>query len=83
MSMSQSDSIKCTVCRKHRHELRTRKSKLMPSMQLFLCNECFTAKREPKFLVILIARKDGVGAVEEYITKHRYVGDEISALDLV
>lgn len=81
--MSQTDALVCTVCQKHRYELRTRKSKLQPSMQLFLCTECFEGKREPRFLIILTARSKGPAAVADYLTKRRYVGDDIPASDLV
>lgn len=78
--------VKCTVCRRQRHTLRPRKSKLNPSMQMFLCNECFEAKREPRFLVVLIARDPNMGgirAVRDYIRNHRYYGDKIKAEEIV
>ena len=75
--------LTCTVCRRHRAQLRPRKSKLSPGMAMFLCNECFDGKREPRFLVILVARRDGVAAVRDYIRSHRYYGDKIRAEELV
>lgn len=78
--------LKCTVCRRHRANLRLRKSKLKPGMSMFLCNECFEEKREPRFLVILVARdkKDGgLEKVRDYIRNHRYYGDKIRAEELV
>lgn len=83
LTTNQTDELKCTVCRKQKFNLRPRKSKLMPSMNMFLCNECFEAKREPRFLVIMVARRDGVAAVREYIRNHRYSGDKIKAEELV
>lgn len=81
--MTTRTDLTCTVCRRHRATLRPRKSKLMPNMQLFLCNECFDGKREPRFAVILVARKDGVSKVRDYIRNHRYYGDKIRAEELV
>lgn len=81
-TMNKND-LKCTVCRSHKFSLRPRKSKLMPNMPMFLCNECFEAKREPRFAVIMVARKDGIEAVQEYIRGHRYHGDKITAEELV
>jgi hypothetical protein len=55
-------------------------------MQLFLCTECFEAKREPRFLVILVARdkkNGGLEKVRDYIRHHRYYGDKIRADELV
>ena len=77
--------LQCTVCRKHKANLRPRKSKLMPSMPMFLCGECYEAKREPRFAVIMVARDpdQGLSVVREYIRNHRYFGDKIRAEELV
>jgi hypothetical protein len=75
--------LTCTVCRRHRATLRPRRSKLLTDITLFLCNECFENKREPRFAVILVARKNGVGHVKDYIRNHRYYGDKIRAEELV
>lgn len=78
--------LQCTVCRRHRATLRPRKSKLNPTMQMFLCNECFEEKREPRFLVIMVARdkkNGGLEAVRDYIRNKRYYGDKITAEELV
>lgn len=76
-------NIPCTVCRKIKNELKPRKSKLITGMQMFLCNDCFAAKREPRYAVVLVGRRDGPGAVEEYLRLKKYVGDEILASDLI
>lgn len=77
----------CTVCRRHRATLRPRKSKLMPGMPImFLCNECFEAKREPRFAIILVARdkkNGGLDKVRDYIRNQRYYGEKIRADELV
>lgn len=77
--------LKCTVCRRHRAHLRPRKSKLMPGMAMFLCNECFDGKKEPRFAVIMVARdpEQGLAVVRDYIRNHRYFGDKIKAEELV
>lgn len=78
--------LTCTVCSRHRATLRPRKSKLLPSMTLFLCNECFDAKREPRFAVIMVARDQkngGLEKVRDHIRNHRYYGDKIRAEELV
>lgn len=84
MTTTRTD-LTCTVCRRHRANLRARKSKLMPGMTLFLCGECFEAKREPRFAVILVARDSHRGLVEvrDYIRNHRYYGEKIRAEELV
>lgn len=83
LTTNKTSELSCTVCRKQKFNLRPRKSKLLPTMPMFLCNECFENKREPRFLVIMVARKDGVVAVQEYIRQHRYYGDKITADELV
>lgn len=77
--------MQCTVCRKHRATLHPRKSKLITGMAMFLCRECFDAKREPRFAIILVARDPnrGLEAVRDYIRNHRYFGDKIKAEELV
>lgn len=52
---------------------------------MFLCGECFDAKREPRFAVILVARDPnrGLTVVRDYIRQHRYFGDKIRAEELV
>lgn len=80
------DRVKCTVCQRPRHSLKSRKSKLNPAMQMWVCGECIEAKREPRFLIILIARDERLGgmkAVRDYIRNHRYYGDKIKAEEIV
>lgn len=67
----------CTVCKGPRKQLQARNSKLVPGMTLLLCNDCVAEKREPRFAIILKARAEGPAAVEEYLKKRRYVGEEI------
>ena len=80
--MNPSDMV-CTVCKKPKHSLRPRKSKLIPGTQMFLCDECFTNKREPRWAIILRARQDGPESVTEWVKNHRYVGEPIMLSDLV
>lgn len=83
MTTNPSD-MRCTVCKKPKHSLRPRKSKLMPGGQsMFLCEECFVNKREPRWAIILVARSDGPEAVADWVKNHRYVGEPILLADLV
>ena len=86
--MTTQSDMHCTVCREQKLQLRPRKSKLMKNLQMYLCNECFTSKREPRFAIIMVGRKDakegrGLERIEEYLRLHRYVGEDILAKDLV
>ena len=85
MTQARTD-LTCTVCGRHRASLRPRRSKLLTNITLFLCNECFEAKREPRFAVIMVARdkkNGGLEKVRDYIRNHRYYGDKIRAEELV
>jgi hypothetical protein len=77
--------LKCTVCREMRANLRPRRSKLMPGMAMFLCNDCFEGKFEPRFAVILVARDpdQGLSAVRDYVRNHRYHGAKIRLDEIV
>lgn len=86
--MTTSKDMRCTICKQQKLQLRPRKSRLMTDLQMFLCAECFTNKREPRFAIIMIGRKDskdgkGLDRVEEFLRLHRYVGEEILAKDLI
>jgi len=75
----------CTVCRRHKANLRARKSKLMPDTAMWLCTECFDGKREPRWAVIMVARDpaQGLTVVKDYIKSHRYYGDKITANEIL
>ena len=72
----------CQCCNMARAELRAYKSKLI-NMKLVMCNTCIDAKFEPRFVIILTARRHGIDAVKDYINKHKYVGAPIYATDIV
>lgn len=83
--MEARTDLTCTVCRRFKANLRPRKSKLLPGMNMFLCNECFENKREPRFAVIMVFRDphQGPAVVRDYVRNHRYYGDKITAEELV
>ena len=74
--------MKCSVCAKDKNELTPKKSKLSGS-PLYLCTECLDNKREPRYLIIIYGRAQGIIHVLPYIKEHRYVGKEILASELV
>lgn len=75
--------MNCTVCDKQKNELTPKKSRLMAGMNLLLCKECEEGRREPRWLIILVGRKDGPKRVVEHIKHHRYVGEDILAKELI
>jgi|APGre2960657404_1045060.scaffolds.fasta_scaffold31120_2 hypothetical protein len=77
-------SVVCQCCGKRpTTELISYKSKLMLGFPLIMCQPCINSKYEPRFLVILFARKNGFDSVRDYIKKRRYYGDEIKASDVI
>ena len=72
----------CYSCNKSKNKLNLRKSTLM-SINLLMCETCISAKLEPRWLVIIAGRQFGSEFVRDYILKKRYLGDEISASELL
>jgi hypothetical protein len=73
----------CTICRKQRHELTPKQSELMPQMKLLLCNSCMTSRYEPRHVIIIVGRSMGYEEVKDYIERRRYLGEEITARELL
>lgn len=80
--MNPTSGAKCAVCQKNKHQLRNRRSRLN-NRPMFVCNDCFAGKYEPRWLIILTAQDEGVAAVQDYLLNHKYVGAEIPAVDLI
>jgi len=76
------DKILCYSCNKSKNKLNVKKSTLLP-INLFLCESCITGKLEPRWVVILSGRQNGIDTVREVIVKRRYIGEEISAQELM
>jgi hypothetical protein len=73
----------CYSCGQPKSELATKKSSLLSGMTLLLCKKCIEFKYEPRWIIILAGRKFGPETVREYVIRHRYVGKEISASELI
>jgi hypothetical protein len=76
-------AVVCSSCKAAKAELHPKKSRLMPGMTLYLCNQCAKGKFEPRYIIILYGRSNGAESVSEYIKNHRYVGEPILAKELV
>lgn len=76
------DKILCYSCNKTKNKLNLKKSSLLP-INLFLCESCITSRLEPRWVVILSGRQNGIETVREVILKRRYLGEEISAQELM
>lgn len=73
----------CYSCSKPKNQLSARKSSLLPGVNLLLCQSCIDNKLEPRWTIILSARRNGPDSVRDFIIKRRYIGNEIIATELI
>jgi hypothetical protein len=76
------NKILCYSCNKNKHKLNAKKSSLLP-INLLMCETCINAKLEPRWVIILAGRSSGADHVREFVLKKRYLGEEISASELL
>lgn len=76
------EKILCYSCNKNKNKLNLRKSSLLP-INLLICETCITSKFEPRWVIILSGRQLGSEYVREFIVKKRYIGNDISASELL
>ena len=76
------DKILCYSCNKSKHKLNAKKSSLLP-INLLMCETCINSKLEPRWVIILAGRSNGPDHVREFVLKKRYLGNEISASELL
>jgi hypothetical protein len=48
-----------------------------------MCESCKSEKFEPRWVVIIAGRQNGSESVKDFIAKKRYLGNEISASELL
>lgn len=75
--------MQCFSCGKQKNELQPKKSDIIGGVILLMCQTCIEAKFEPRWVVILGGRQNGVESVRDYIIKRRYVGRTIDAEELI
>jgi len=76
----------CSSCRKVKHQLNVRKSRLLPDIGLYLCDTCVKERLEPRWIIIMVGRDpdQGLAAIKDYVGKTpRYLGDPIMVSELV
>ena len=76
------DKVLCYSCNKTKNKLTMKKSTII-SINLLLCESCISSKFEPRWLIILAGRQQGSELVREFVLKKRYVGNEITASELL
>jgi hypothetical protein len=50
---------------------------------LFICETCTASKFEPRWVIILSGRQNGLDFIKEYILKKKYIGKEIAATEVI
>lgn len=76
------EKILCYSCGKSKNKLDVKKSVLLP-INLLMCETCISSRFEPRWVVILAGRSNGPDHVKEFIIKRRYIGNEITASELL
>jgi hypothetical protein len=76
------EKILCYSCNKNKNKLNLKRSSLLP-INLLLCETCIVSKMEPRWVIILSGRQLGSEYVREFVVKRRYIGNEISASELL
>lgn len=76
------DKVLCYSCNKTKNKLNLKKSSLF-QINLLMCETCINEKYEPRWAVILAGRQFGHEYVRDYILKRKYLGDEITASELL
>jgi hypothetical protein len=75
--------MKCYSCNKLKNQLHPKKSDIIDSVTVLMCQSCIDAGFEPRWLVVLGGRSFGPARVRNYISKHLYVGKEITGQELI
>ena len=55
----------------------------MGDISLVMCQSCIDAKYEPRWIIILAARSVGSDAVKDYIINKRYIGRDITGVEII
>jgi hypothetical protein len=76
------EKILCYSCNKTKNKLQVKRSTLLP-INLLMCETCVLSKFEPRWLVILAGRQNGSEVVRDFVLKKRYIGNDISASELL
>lgn len=88
MTILTNEGMKCTSCGKPKAALKQKKSKVLPGVPMYMCQDCLENKREPRGFIVLAGRsaaKNGDNPVEVlayWIKAHRYCGEPITLREL-
>lgn len=88
MTILTNDTMKCTSCNKPKAALKQKKSKVLPGVPMYMCQDCLDNKREPRGFIVLAGRsaaQKGDNPVEilgYWIKGKRYCGADITLREL-
>lgn len=82
MTATTEIKVRCTSCGKPKNSLKNKKSKLLPGVEMNLCQDCLDNKFEPRAYVILAGRTHGADYIAAYIKPQRYHGEPITVREL-
>ncbi len=80
--MTTTDSMLCTSCRKPKNSLKQKKSKALPGIQMYICQDCLDNKREPRGFLVLAGREHGIDFIKYWVKPQRYLGEPITLSEL-
>jgi hypothetical protein len=75
--------MQCFSCGKTKNQLLPTKSTIIEGIQLFMCATCIELGFEPRWVVILAGRQFGFEKVKNHIVKRLYIGNAITAEELI
>jgi len=64
-------------------QITRRKSKVIDSMHVSICDSCESRGLEPRHLIVIAARQNPKGRAAYYIKNDLYVGNSILASEIV
>ena len=76
------EKVLCYSCSKSKNKLNIKRSTIL-EINLFMCESCINLKYEPRWTIILAGRQFGSDHVKDFIQKRKYIGQEISASELL
>lgn len=82
MTTTTTEGMICTSCSKPKAQLKQKKSRVLPGVPMFLCQDCLDNKREPRGFVILAGRKYGAEHIANWIKPQKYLGEPITLREL-
>lgn len=75
--------MNCYCCEKQKANLHAKKSDIIRGVTVLMCQSCIDAGYEPRWIIVLGGRQNGMDSVKDYILKRRYIGIQILADEML